>query len=130
LVSMKTINVQFDIPTTVWEVIPYSFIVDRFVNIGQVLQAWYVKRSVSRSLFSLGTKGTYVYTQRRVPVNGTCTGNTVSGDAHETKETLVWLNRIPCSGPNYIPSVDVHLDASVILDIADLLTKRIPIPQK
>lgn len=124
--SLRTLNAVADVPITIWEEIPFSFVADWFVNVGDVLAAWKVRRSLSNCYTSIGYKETI---QSRVErfITGNSPGNNytrVSGKA-VTYETLITRARIPAGYPTLVPSITVKLTSKRILDAAALLAKRI-----
>lgn len=118
----QTLNAIADPAITAWESVPYSFVADWFVNVGDVLAAWKVRNSVSRMHASLGTKTTLrvvtdlLLTERSPRVGG--------GTASAT-EVYTSKDRMPASIPSLVPSFDVQLTYPRLLDAAAILSKRI-----
>jgi hypothetical protein len=121
----ETLNLIANPAISFWETIPYSFVADWFVNVGDVLAAWKVRTSMSRLYLSLGSKVT-------ITVRG---GVTVTGPGLDPKssasfdasseERYTSLERVPASAPSLVPSIDVNLTSQRITDAAALLSKRI-----
>lgn len=119
----STLNALMDIPNSTWELVPFSFVVDWFVNIGDILKAWKVKRSCDTLYASIGTKTTYrsvIY--RESTSSGSCQEYFTS--LHGS-EILVRKTRVPASLPDFIPSLTVKLSSKHILDAAAICTTRI-----
>jgi hypothetical protein len=122
----ETMNFVADPAISAWESVPFSFVADWFVNIGDVLGAWTVVRSLSRLYTSLGSKGDLVI-RGSVPAvtagsNSQYIGQSGSALSRE------WYNvrdRIPGYVPYLIPSIAVNLTSKRIADAAALLSKRI-----
>ena len=121
----ETLNLIANPAISYWETVPYSFVADWFVNVGDVLAAWKVRASMARLFLSLGSK-----------MDITCKGNMLvqgPGSDPDTSATanvssMEWFasrERIPASTPSLVPSFNVKLTSPRILDAAALLSKRI-----
>lgn len=118
----KSLNVLISPVTTLWETVPYSFVADWFVNVGDVLAAWQVVASAERVSCSLGSKASITVAGHR-----SCTGiapwsassNASSSERYEEK------TRVPASLPSLVPSINVDLTSLRLTDAAALFAKRI-----
>lgn len=120
--KVDTLNALADPAISFWESIPYSFVADWFVNVGDVLAAWKVRTSVDSIYASLGWKQTVrVQGTREASANAT---GTVTG-VGTSSETFSSKGRIPTSIPSLVPSIDVNLNSTRITDLAALCAKRI-----
>jgi hypothetical protein len=122
----RGLNQVASIPTTMWELVPYSFVVDWFINVGDVLRAWDVLLLAKDVRVSLGDK-------MSMKVNTTATygppgsnpqwvaasGSGLLDELYERK------TRIPSNVPSLVPSLQVRLTGSRIIDAASLCTKPI-----
>lgn len=114
------------IPETMWELIPFSFIVDWFCNIGDVISSWSPKFGVEKltswytvekittsdiqvSNFSLsvesGSYGNYIS-----PI----TFQMTDGSYHQT---LIEKERVPDPSRSLIPSLDINLNPAKLIDL-------------
>jgi hypothetical protein len=124
--SAKTLNVLANPLVTAWELVPFSFVVDWFVNLGDVLSAWQVVLMAEKLQASLGAQYSRIGKAKTQIIAGTCTGNTiVSSQNSECDETLIGKFRIPASIPNLVPSFTVQLNSQRITDLAAMCVKRI-----
>jgi hypothetical protein len=122
----ETLNVLANPLITTWELIPFSFVADWFVNVGDVLSAWQVALMAEQVQASLGTQFTIIGKSTKTPINGTCTGNSLSGvRVGECDETLIGRTRVPASIPTLVPSFTVNLTGKKITDLAAMCLKRI-----
>lgn len=120
----RTLNVLIDPFVTLWELVPYSFVADWFVNVGECLSAWTITRSAKNVLTSIGEKrevSCRVSSTMSVEGPGMYSG---SGGGFSV-ETFTEKFRYPGWVPALIPSLTVELTSKRILDAAALLTKRI-----
>jgi hypothetical protein len=119
----STLNVLADPAITLWETVPYSFVADWFINVGNVLGAWKVRNSLDRYYTSIGAKieatastiydGSYESPTDGRFANGSC----------EEKYTSRF--RLPGWNPSLVPSFNVNLTSKRLVDAAALLSKRI-----
>lgn len=119
-----------DIASSAWELVPFSFIIDWFCNVGTVISSWQPK-PFARELASWTTVITTVTQTSRVTgtsprpdafANQSSRGRTSSGSGYVT-ETYVDKVRTPgLPGVNY-PQVDINLDFLKILDLVIILRK-------
>jgi hypothetical protein len=123
-VDSRTLNALADIPLTAWELVPYSFVADWFVNVGAVLGAWKVLRSFTNIVTSVSSKREIVvYSGESVRQSGPGMYNASGyGSSHEK-----YVARLRSKGwiPSLVPSITVHLTSERILDAAALMAKRI-----
>jgi hypothetical protein len=122
----ETLNVLADPAISLWETIPYSFVADWFVNVGDVLGAWKVRNSLQRYYTSIGSKMTFEVSGQK---SATGPGNDSRFSSHSgsasSQETLTVLYRRPGYTPTLVPSFNVNLTSKRLLDAAALLSKRI-----
>jgi hypothetical protein len=120
--ELNTLNYVADVPLTLWESIPYSFVADWFVNIGDVLAAWKLKRITKGIVGSLGTKLTAnrIHTWRQVAWK--CSSVNMTAPFSERLEAKT---RVPAGIPELVPSLNVELNSQRITDLAAMLSKRI-----
>lgn len=118
-------NYMVDIPTTAWELIPFSFVADWFVNVGKLLSAWYVLRTCDILATSIGAKGS-VEVQRHLQFIGVTGPHMTSASGSGTcEESLKWKIRDHGWIPSLVPSITVRLNSVRIADAAALLAQRI-----
>lgn len=120
--SARTLNAIADPAISAWETVPYSFVADWFINVGDVLAAWKVKASTDALYASLGSKFTLTHNSQReiTTVNG-WSGSCVS----TASEVFTQKWRAPTGIPSLVPAVTVNLTSKRIIDAAALLSKRI-----
>jgi len=118
----QTVNALIDPLVTIWETIPYSWVADWFVNVGDILAAWDVSLRTEQLRASLGVQYTGTSTAEYWVTPADCTSVSGSGT---TTETILYRERIPASIPSLVPSFTVRLTSERILDAAALLAKRI-----
>jgi len=121
----QTLSALADPAISFWETVPYSFVADWFVNVGDVLGAWKVRNSVSSIYASLGHKTTSVAFSHRDFTEGLCDNITVPSGGSVSREKFTWKQRFPASIPSLVPSFTVRLTSKRIADAAALLSKRI-----
>nr|URG16397.1 MAG: maturation protein [Leviviridae sp.] len=109
---------------TGWELLPFSFIVDWFVNVGQALAAATPNAGVTQLASWVTVKEAFTATNKMVNVRSTRTGfdiqNTVSWSAEYGQE-INHLERIVDPALNIWPTVGVSLDMFKILDLGIIL---------
>ncbi len=106
---------------TVWELIPYSFVVDYFVNVGQIVEAYAFRRSiVNWGVRTIRLRTERVYAQPRIVNVSTIPdyyprlrrlneAGVYGGGATLTVESV---DRIPLSDDTLMPDLDIHLPIS------------------
>jgi len=117
----RTLNAVADPMLSLWESIPYSFVADWFVNIGDVLKAWKVQTATS------------IMASQGIKADARCNTRDVCHPSDEFThigswswdEKLQYKSRWPASIPNLVPSIDVQLNSKRIADVAAILSKRI-----
>lgn len=124
IVRATTLNTFYDMPLTIWETIPFSFVADWFVNVGSVLAAWKVSRNVDSLHTSLGRKveATERHSVNLSPGTDTVTFPAASGSA-QGFGSYIARSRDRAWIPSFIPSVQVKLNSAKIADLAALLAK-------
>jgi hypothetical protein len=108
---------------TVWEVIPFSFIINWFIDIASLLSSWSPKAGVVERASWVTT----LITKKELR-SVTMTGNSGSGFDIGTHDWYGQQNRItiiktryPEPNRSFFPSVDVNLDALKLLDLGIIL---------
>lgn len=122
----ETLNYLADPAISIWESVPYSFVADWFVNVGDVLGAWKVTRSLSRLYTSLSLKSELRIDGKITEINPGSSSKYVSHSGGATSRE--WYNtrqRLPGYVPILVPSITVNLTSKRIADAAALLSKRI-----
>jgi hypothetical protein len=107
---------------TAWELVPYSWVADWFVSVGDTLKAWHVLSQVMEIHASLGWKTTAhaEFAETAIAAAGwSHTGN------WGWTETFDSRGRIPISIPFIVPSITVDLTTKRILDVAAMCARRI-----
>lgn len=122
--KVGTLNVLADPFTTAWEVVPFSFVADWFISLGDLLKAWWVYRNAEAVYCSLSTKEVFT-SHSECTQSGTATHNS-TGSA-SASERLERRTRSPVPPPQLVPSVRLKLTSANIADAAALLANRIPI---
>jgi len=126
ILRVETLNYIANPAISAWETVPYSFVADWFVNIGDVLSAWSAKAYFDRFYCSLGRKLDLTvtgYTQNiREGSNERYTSQSGGGSSHERYSSRT---RVPTGMPSLVPSISVELTSPRILDAAAMLAKRI-----
>jgi hypothetical protein len=125
-VEGQSLNVLVSPTVTGWEMIPYSFVADWFVSVGDALKAWTLVASASRVYSSLGYKftedGSSTVTNVTDGTGTYATNPHASGGAQSKTECKI---RVPLGNVNLIPRIRVNLTTQRLLDAAALLSKRI-----
>lgn len=122
----RTANVSWSLPVTAWELVPLSWVVDMFVNIGKTLEAWDVIVNADAYTACIGyhyvdkSEGTQSYES-----TPTCTVQTGTARTHCEREIRA---RIPWGAPSYIPHFRVRLSSDMLLDLASILKKKLRVP--
>lgn len=112
-------RITFDPIVTAWELVPYSFVIDWFFNVGSMLNALHGQSYHSDLVTSYGTQLNYVTQSELI-------GGVGIGDFYgHVTSTAVYsgsiTNRTPVT-PSFIPSVNINLDALKVADLMALLT--------
>jgi hypothetical protein len=118
----STLNVVVDPWITAWELVPFSFVADWFVNVGDVLSAWNVRRNAANIQVSQGLKAEAI--RQTYESAEALPGWNHSGSWGWT-ETAQYKSRWPASVPSLVPSIDVNLTSPRIIDAGAMLSKRI-----
>jgi hypothetical protein len=126
LLKASTLNMVADPAISYWESIPFSFVADWFVNVGDVLASWRAMASFERFHCSLGRK-------LDLTVIGTA-DNLRQGSRSEysghggwgiSEERLTIRERVPSGVPILLPSITVNLTGPRIIDAAAMCARRI-----
>lgn len=107
---------------TAWELVPYSWVADWFVSVGDTLRAWQVLSQVSEINASLGWKTTarIDFAETAMPSAGwSHVGNWGWTETFQSK------GRIPTGIPFILPSITVDLTTKRLLDVAAVCAQRI-----
>jgi hypothetical protein len=128
----ETLNALGSLPVTLWELIPYSFVADWFVNVGEVFKAWEVMLRADRCIQSFGISYTESGTATVVPESvqlGVGAYATAPYYNSGTSNASVVYRRRHSVGPlninHLIPRIRVELTSDRLLDAATILAKRI-----
>jgi hypothetical protein len=114
------------VPVTAWELIPYSWVVDYFVNVGECIGAWRVKQSASSLTASLGLKSDWTALTRVVPAGNWSPYWVTTGFTEGTgTERAQYKSRVPWYVPSLVPSTTVRLSGARIANLAALLAVKI-----
>lgn len=112
-----------------WDLIPFSFVVDRFLNVGQTLAAWTPKYGYKQlASWVTVTKTVFqeIMTQRAVdlapPSSSRFRRSVTASGGRVTSTTTQWY-RLPNPELAVLPEFSVRLDASFLLDLT-ILAKR------
>lgn len=113
----------------IWELVPYSFVVDWFLNVGTTLASWTPKFGI-KTLASWVTVKDSVMKTARIdhlvdnynPSNLFGKDFVVSGGRHDTRLTSV-LRVVDPTLP-LLPTFELRLDAAKLLDLA-IMTRRL-----
>lgn len=120
-------NVLASPVTTAWELVPFSFVADWFVSVGDALRAWQVISTVGH----LSTSISYKFVETgKLSVSGVTLGTggnatTPNSYVGEATSNAKFLWRRPAHTPSLIPRVRVNLSFGKVLDLAALLRTRI-----
>jgi hypothetical protein len=118
----STLNVVVDPWITAWELVPFSFVADWFVNVGDVLSAWNVRRNAASILVSQGLKAEAI---RQTYESAEALPSWNHSGSWGWTETAQYKSRWPASVPSLVPSIDVNLTSPRIIDAGAMLSKRI-----
>jgi hypothetical protein len=122
----RTLNALMSVPVTAWELIPYSWVVDYFVNVGECIGAWRVKQSASSLTASLGLKSDWTALTRVVPAGNWSPYWVTTGFTEGTgTERAQYKSRVPWYVPSLVPSTTVRLSGARIANLAALLAVKI-----
>jgi hypothetical protein len=123
--DVESVNQLYSPVNTLWEEIPFTWVADWFVSVGDAIAAWVIKTSLAEVYCSLGCKAT-------VTVNARVTGGGTTAECHDNPtgsgSSLYWqqlLCRWPTGYPSLKPQFRVRLTGPRLLDAAALLVTRI-----
>lgn len=123
---MSTLNAQFDPWVTAWELVPYSFVADWFVNVGDILKAWRVQRLIERAYFTISERQDASLACQQTVVNMMGPeGPYTFGGTGASREIFTKRCRTQASMPILIPTLTVHLTSPRIADAAALMATSI-----
>lgn len=116
-------EIQLNPLQTGWELIPFSFVIDWFLNVGRTISALAV---ASRSVSYVASKGYLIQCKRSVKYSYYDKDlNWRSGTFEAEGQSVATLTkREPCRIP-IIPRLDVRVDAPKVLDLIALIAQRL-----
>lgn len=123
--QVESVNQLYSPVNTAWEEIPFSWVADWFVSVGDAIAAWVIKSSLAEVYCSLGVKATVTVNAR---VTGGHTINTCHDNPTGSGSSLYWsqtMARWPSGYPSLKPQFRVRLTGPRLLDAASLLLTRI-----
>jgi hypothetical protein len=128
LVEANTLNAFASFAVTAWELVPYSFVADWFVSIGDVLKAWSVLQGAKQVTLTRGEY--YEETGKSQVVNVTAGTGTYASNPHASGTSYSGCSfkrrtPVPRGSVSLAPQIRVNLSSKRILDAAALLSKRI-----
>lgn len=113
----------YDIPQSIWELMPYSFVIDWFANVGSVIAS----HTPNAGFTSLGSWATTTiestYTSRITevtPANANVRSCSFSGSPAYTKK-IKRVTRVINPSVPLLPSLRVNLDCLKLLDLAIMI---------
>lgn len=125
LTESKLLGLE-EIPQSIWELVPFSFIIDWFLNVGDIIGTWSpkigtsvlaswstVKETIDQSAYVSGVSF-LPYSEGSVTRQGNCFGSVA---ARYSKNTIK-KTREPYLDKPFIPRFNVNLDAAKLLDLA------------
>jgi hypothetical protein len=112
---------DLDIIQTAWELVPFSFIADWFLNIGDLLNSW-------SPVYDVTVKGTYVVLQEEVRRSAYATkvysytlGSWLQDVSHNgTTVKLVRTRRYANPSRPWLPHLNIRLDGLKLLDLLSI----------
>jgi hypothetical protein len=119
-VKLQSSNVLVSPVITGWELIPYSFVLDWFVNVGDVLKS-YKALMLADYTFAIGVKRSWALTgtiDSVISHDAAYTSPSAGGFATHTGETRI---RMPRTQPSLLPQLPVDLTTPRTTDVAALL---------
>lgn len=123
IADLRAPDFGFNPLTTAWEIMPWSFVVDWFVNVGQSLEAIsfiILSRGRYESAIGLNVRQEYVSTVKNLAFTSPWRQTTFKRSASGVTE-MTW--RVPTTVP-YLPQVSVNLDAFKVADLVALIGLR------
>jgi hypothetical protein len=124
----KSVNSLASLPITAWELVPFSFVGDWFISVGDALSAWDVVSKATTVSCSVGTKferKKHWWVEDREGVEGSSPG-VVPGSGFSSgggNSSYIVRQRVPTSLPTFIPQARLNLNSAKIADMAALLLK-------
>jgi hypothetical protein len=114
---------RFNLITTAWELIPLSFVVDWFWNVGQSLEALSFLVFSTNYTASEGYRVQLTHEQTSDLLDGTGSNWIYSGQSKMISK-FIWENRRPTTVSTF-PQFSVNLDEYKILDLISLMVQRL-----
>lgn len=123
IADIKAPDVQLNLPITLWEIVPYSFVLDWVVNVGRWLEALSFLALTSNYAAAWGIK--FDHTR-------TTTVQSITAQSGYSEAELDFAATSQCSyvvrTPSVIPTtplVSVNIDAFKVMDLVALLMQRL-----
>jgi hypothetical protein len=112
-----------DIVVTAWELIPYSFVLDWFLDVGMKINYYVNSNPKLERAIGVGTKVTYS-NQTKVNMTTTGSGNWELDSLDMTGTIKGTLLERDGFSPSLTPSLNVRLDQWKVLDILAMVVQR------
>lgn len=113
---------QFNPIVTAWELIPYSFVIDWFIGIGNWLEAMSALHFSTGHVAAGGVQATLKRTCKSLaPTWATGWSGTLDSESNCTVE---YTKRIPTTIPKSLPSAGTGLNVSKIIDMLALIAAK------
>lgn len=122
----KRLNLVASPSITAWESIPYSFVADWFVTVGDAIRVFVVLPQLTGYKSSVGVhfveNGSSEVTNAQTGDGAYATNGKAAGGAFSRSELKT---RSPLGGVPQLPRIAIHLTSERLTDLASLLMKRI-----
>jgi hypothetical protein len=122
----KRLNLVASPSITAWESIPYSFVADWFVTIGEAIRVFVVLPQLTGYKSSVGVhfveNGSARVSNAQTGDGTYATNGKAGGGAHSRSDLKM---RSPLGGVPQLPRIAIHLTSDRLNDLASLLMKRI-----
>jgi hypothetical protein len=120
----NSLNLLTSPVNTAWEVIPFSFVADWFVSVGDVLKAWtvlvYAQETTSSWGWNFEESGHMYVTNPVIGTGAYATSPFSASGSADSKCTL--KRRIPLGSPSLFPRIRLRMGAKNVIDAAALLS--------
>lgn len=108
-----------------WELVPFSFIVDWFLNVGKTIAAWTPEMGVTKLSSWVVIETTALSRNRLVSIanypSSSCNEDNSYYWSGEKSQVEVWKTRIPDPSRASWPSMNIRLDTLKLIDLALIL---------